>query len=157
MFAFQYTISHIGGLASMISIIGACCIILYVRGYKKDVDVIVFSALSAMCVTFLIKYILQIPRPELALLLEYDSRFPSGHATMAGVVLGLGLYYGNKIHNKTTRIVVYSLSVLWLYLVAYSRVYLGVHLPVDVVVGGGIGVLCTMLTVKIFTHLRYYR
>ncbi len=157
MFTLQLYISHIGGVISTASILAALCLFLYVQGYRKQIDTIVFSACLAMSVTYTLKYMLGVPRPLEALVLETDGRFPSGHATVAAVVMGLGVYYGSKIHRVGLRRVVYALSILWFFLIAYSRVYLGVHVLLDVVAGGLIGVVAVWVSVQVFKHLRYYR
>jgi len=157
MFTFQLYISHIGGVISTATIFAVLCLFLYVWGYRKQIDMIVLSTCLAMSVTYTLKYMLNVPRPLEALVFEHDGRFPSGHATMAAVVMGLGIYYGSKIHRVGLRRVVYMLSILWFCLVAYSRLYLGVHVLVDVVAGGLIGVVAVWVAVQVFKHLRYYR
>lgn len=142
---------------SMASILGVLCLFLYVQGYRKQVDMIVFSSCLAMFITYTLKYTLAIPRPLSALVLETDGRFPSGHATMAAVVMGLGIYYGNTIHRVGLRRAVYILSVLWFCVIAYSRLYLKVHVPIDVFAGGLIGVVSVVVAGGVFKHLRYYR
>jgi undecaprenyl-diphosphatase len=110
-----------------------------------------------MFITFVLKYTLKIPRPVYMLVAEDGYRFPSGHATMASVVMSLGIYYAyTQIKNKDVRHIVYILSVAWFLLVSYSRLYLQVHYPVDVITAGLIGVFTTYFVIKVFKHLHYY-
>jgi membrane-associated phospholipid phosphatase len=153
----QLYISNIGGIISMATILSVVCVFLYVWGYRKQLDMIVFSSCLAMFITYSIKYMLDVPRPLSALVLETDGRFPSGHATMAAVVMGLGIYFGGQIKHRSTRNAVYVVSVLWFCAVAYSRLYLGVHVPIDVLAGGLIGLGSVLVVGKMFRHLRYYR
>jgi undecaprenyl-diphosphatase len=92
------------------------------------------------------------------LVAETDPRFPSGHATMAAVVMTLVIYYSNKhIKNDYLKHFLWIVAVVWFMLVSYSRLYLHVHYPIDVIIGGIIGIIRTIATLKIFKHLHYYK
>lgn len=110
-----------------------------------------------MFVTFTLKYLLKVPRPVDMLVVETDPRFPSGHATMASVVMALVIYYSHKhIKNRYVRYFLYACAVSWFAVVSYSRLYLGVHYPIDIIVGGLIGIISSVAVLKIFKHLHYY-
>jgi undecaprenyl-diphosphatase len=157
MLAFQILVSQISGTAIMFSIIAVICVLFYVKNYKKDSLKIIFASTSAMFVTFALKYLLKVPRPVHMLVVETDPRFPSGHATMASVVMALIIYYSCKhIKNRYLRYFLYVCAISWFLLVSYSRLYLGVHYPIDIIAGGLIGILSTIIVMKIFKHLHYY-
>ena len=63
--------------------------------------------------------------------------FPSGHTQSAG---GLFLGIGRLIHRVRVRI----LCVILVLLVGFSRMYLGVHTPADVLVSLGLAILLVM-------------
>lgn len=158
MLTYQLFISSISGPFSASICILLFCIWLYGKGYRKECDIVFFSVCVAMVTTFGLKYILEIPRPVFALVIENDARFPSGHATMAAVVMSLVVYYSMlHVRNKFLRWVCCVFGVLWFCAVVYSRLYLGVHVPIDVVAGGLIGIVSTYGVVVVFRHLRYYR
>jgi len=93
-------------------------------------------------ITQIIKRIFEMPRPpvhfdDVHLLghsLTHNS-FPSGHATTCGMMALLVLYVWKGDKHQLAWFV-FTLFVL----AAYSRVYGGVHFPLDVVVGFAIGV-----------------
>ena len=83
------------------------------------------------------------PRPELVIpgihaifRLKFNS-FPSGHAAMACVFAGIMMY-----REKTWLRVFW---VLFVVLISYQRIYVGVHFPLDVLVGLAIGFLSTYI------------
>ena len=157
MLSFQIFISTISDTATMFGLSLLLAIVLFYKNYKKDFYKIFFTSTTAMCITFALKYILKIPRPVHMLVVEDGYRFPSGHAAMASVVMTLGIYYAyTKIKNKDIRHLVYILSVVWFVLVSYSRLYLQVHYPVDILASLFIGIFTTYFVIKVFHHLHYY-
>lgn len=158
MFTFQVLISKIAGPEVMLVFAIVFAIFLYKKNDTKDFYILLFTSTTAMFFTYTIKHWLKIPRPAGMLILEDGYRFPSGHATMAAVVMSLGIYYTHRyIHDKYTRYFLYLSAATWYVLVSYSRIYLKVHLPIDVLAGGIIGAVSTIVVVKIFKHLHYYK
>lgn len=157
MLNLQIFISTISGTEVIFSLALILSFVLFYYGYKKEFYETFFSSATAMCITFSLKYILKIPRPEHMLIVEDGYRFPSGHATMAGVVSALVIYFTyKKVKNKLLKYSLYLFATLWLVLVSYSRLYLQVHYLVDVVTGGFIGLLTVYVIIKIFKHFHYY-
>ena len=74
--------------------------------------------------------------------------FISGHATN---VFGLATFFALIVRNKffTFTIFLYAL------LIAYSRIYIGVHFISDVVVGAIVGVLVAMLVYSLYNRVRH--
>lgn len=158
MYAFQLWLSNIGSFYVTGMMLACICLYLFYTGKQKDFDRIFFTTFIAMGTTFAIKYMTNVPRPLEALISESDSRFPSGHATIAAVVASLGVYYVHAyVKHERVRKILYTLCALWFMLVSYSRLYLHVHVFVDVFVGGLIGVGASVFVWKLFKHLRFYK
>lgn len=92
--------------------------------------------LFTFVVNALVKGIFQIPRPEiLEHLVEADGwSFPSGHAQGAMVLWG---WLAWELKQRSSTIV----STIIILGVGFSRVYLGVHSPLDVLGGFSLGLL----------------
>lgn len=133
----------------MFAFIIIVAIILYKKKFIQDFYIVLAASTLAMATTYLLKYLLRIPRPDAMLTQAHDYRFPSGHATMAAVIMSLGIYYTyTHIHDKHLRIFFYIAAIGWYVLISYSRLYLGVHIPIDIIVGGVIGTVSAMVVVK---------
>ena len=74
--------------------------------------------------------------------LQSEKSFPSGHS-VAVFEMAFAVAYATKGHGKKWGIIAYVLAVL----VAYSRLYVGVHYPSDVICGAVIGTVCGILGV----------
>ena len=76
--------------------------------------------------------------------------FPSGHATNAASAYGGAMLW--KSSSKTLRILLGIVVVL----VPFSRIYLGVHTPQDILCGAGLGLLMMWLTLKMMRQLELH-
>ena len=111
---------------------------ILLRRWKRpddDVSLVVIAAGTALLPS-VIKLIVARPRPEFGNvrhLLTYS--FPSEHTTQAaGIYLTIAILLSRDL-SREWRAVLIGIAVLIALAVAWSRVYLGVHYPTDVVAG----------------------
>lgn len=119
-------------------------------GTYKDAGLLFFSILLTWAMVNFIKGIVAFPRPteilqgvqSLSIHGGYDS-FPSLHTAFAFAIATFVYHY-----SKSTGITLFSLAVL----VGISRIFVGVHFPIDVIVGAVIGAFVSWVVISIFKH-----
>jgi len=114
-------------------------------GYK-----LAFICLTSAAINTIIKEIVKLPRPigyegikSIRVETAEGYSFPSGHTQQSS-----SLFATLMIEFKKKWL--YFIGALGILLVGFSRMYLGVHWPSDVIGGLIIGILWTMIAIKIF-------
>jgi undecaprenyl-diphosphatase len=105
-----------------------------------------FSALSTWLITGLIKILTAIGRPITLnpMIIEKSFSFPSGHSSvmMTVAVVAYSL-------NKKLGIFLFIMAIL----VGFSRIILGVHFPIDVLIGWLLGGVVGYIFIRIFKKI----
>jgi membrane-associated phospholipid phosphatase len=93
------------------------------------------------------------PRPELwpRLITDPTFSFPSGHAVGSMIIYGFIAYILAK-ELQQYRIYIYTLASFLIFAIGFSRLYLGVHYPTDIIAGYGVSFL--WLTTCLRVNLR---
>lgn len=91
--------------------------------------------------------------PEMAGLVHFivphcgaNSSFTSSHAANH---FGLATFIAVVLHPFFRRWV--YVGYVWAFLICYAQVYVGVHYPLDILAGAGVGVGAGLLTARVFT------
>lgn len=123
-----------------VGVIALVVLDLFRRGYTHAAVCIALSTVFMMLSVTVLKEIFMIPRPAWALVSLDSYAFPSGHG--AGVMFLAGvLYYYARLVLRTRTIVIMSVLTALVFVVGASRVYLGVHTPLQVFAGYMLGAL----------------
>ena len=117
---------------------------------KKFGEYIAYSVLTSVLLNNTIKDIFKMKRPigekGIRTLREQTATgysFPSGHTQNASSFYGAMAIYLKKR-------VMHIIATIMIILVGFSRLYLGVHYPKDVIVGGILGVLTSLICYKLY-------
>ncbi|WP_349368192.1 phosphatase PAP2 family protein [Salinarimonas sp.] len=100
------------------------------------------------------------PRPELVPhgSIVYTASFPSGHSMMSATVyLTLAALVSRVLRRRRLRVYLVGLAVVLTLLVGFSRVYLGVHWPTDVLAGWTVGAVWALLASLVMLRLQLRR
>ena len=148
--------THLGdGPTVAVLCIGAAAAALAFR-QRRSAFVILASMSLAGLLSLIIKVVYARARPDasLALVETMGFSFPSGHSTMSVTLFG-ALYYWLWNHPGRMRVWVLTAFVLVVsvFLVGFSRIYLGVHYPSDVLAGFALGLACVVVATTVAHNL----
>lgn len=146
------------GSAPVIIVISFMVIALLLRNQKRIAALwfTYFTIVDAL-ITFIIKNLTQRNRPDPLerLIQQNDFSLPSGHSSSSiflyGAILVLILPH---ISSKSTRIMLIAITACWILLIGFSRMYLGVHYPTDVMAGYLLGgTLLAMYSYRVYKSI----
>lgn len=148
--SFFRVITTLANIQTALFLIATMTGILWRKHQRFLAGFVIVAMIGEESFTYIVKHLVQRIRPDrtLSLITEDSFSFPSGHAMRAIVLFGLVAYFVYKSYSSTrVRLATVSLYVLTAFLVAISRIYLGVHYPTDV--WGSILLGSSMLTLVI--------
>ena len=134
------------------------CGLIYLFGGVRAKKVVILALLAlfiSSAAVYFLKHLITEPRPFLALTnvhqlvseSEIYCSFPSGHTTSSfAVATVIGLKYSIEVLNRKLRLIYPLLA--FAAVIGFSRVYIGVHYPLDVVLGGLIGIISALVVLK---------
>lgn len=109
------------------------------------------SVLTGTALSLVLKESFHRPRPQIVPHLTDISTasFPSGHSMMSSIAyLTLAALLARAATNRRMKLYFFVVAVLLIGLIGFSRLYLGVHFPTDVLAGWCIGctwaVICSL-------------
>jgi undecaprenyl-diphosphatase len=125
------------------------------RWYSIKIPAIAISSTALM---FLLKSLFGRRRPDIPLLKEAQGlSFPSGHAFISVTFYGLLIYFIWKtVKLKWLKWTASILLALFILLIGFSRIYLRVHYPSDVLAGFTTGFLWLVISIWILDRMEKF-
>lgn len=151
------TVSHLGDTLIALGMMGVAVFLLVVWR-RRDWAVMMLLSLVPIGAGNLLKLVVGRTRPEYLLLdvAPASLSFPSGHALFAAIFGGLLVWLAEEsIQSSLIRRSVQVVLALLVLAVGWSRIYLGVHWPSDVVGGYMYGLLAVWLLTSLRRILLY--
>lgn len=137
-------ITALGGvlLRNLIAL-GAAVALLFLR-LRREAMLLILTVIGGWIAGWSVKVLVGRPRPEIVphLTEAGGASFPSGHSFNSAVVfIAIALAFATLSARQSVRLTVIGAAIAMSLAVAWSRVWLGVHFPSDVVAGwlGGAG------------------
>lgn len=142
-----YAITQMGSGGAALVVV----LVALVMKRRRLAALLAVNALAAYIVTTILKNLVARPRPaellpQIVVRLEQAAGygFPSGHTALATVLAVTLMPYTTKRYRW--------LLWLWVGLVGFSRMYLGVHAPLDVMGGFCIGIMIASISQLVILH-----
>lgn len=147
-------VTDLGGALVVVAVMLAALYLLW-KGKRWAYAVgLMVSLGGGMATSTILKALVERPRPPLFFhaIFETDYSFPSSHATAAVALYAFLAYSAWKLDLKfrSAWIVLFSVVIL---AVGFSRVYLGVHYPSDVLGGYVVGGIFAWLGIRVAKKL----
>jgi membrane-associated phospholipid phosphatase len=122
--------------------------LLWWQRYRQEAKIFAIACLGGAILNTGLKLAFGKPRPHLwpQLIAETSFSFPSGHALGSVVLYGLIAYLLVDRYSQFAKSI-YIFAAIAITAITFSRLYLGVHWPTDVIAGCGIGFLWLMICI----------
>ncbi len=132
----EITFLGTGTVVAMLAAVAA--LFLALTRQRTAAWLLLWATLGGLVLNNLLKHLFDRPRPRIFSWGTHalTTSFPSGHAMSAAAVYGtVALLAARLAARRATRVAVVAAAAVVVLLVAFSRLYLGVHYPTDVVAG----------------------
>jgi undecaprenyl-diphosphatase len=140
--------TSLGGTAILVLVVTAVGGYLIMLRQYKTLVIVLTAVIGGAILSFFLKDVFDRPRPDLVMQGAFytNPSFPSGHALLAAATyLTLGSLLARIQTRLRLKAFIILLAVVVAALVGFSRVYLGVHWPSDVLAGWTIGIVWALL------------
>jgi undecaprenyl-diphosphatase len=136
--------SRYGGPSSLVPTGILLGTVFLIRGWHRGAFLVGVTLAGAGLIDTLLKHGFGRVRP--APFFDYplpaSESFPSGHAFLSASILGgFAVLISGRIRRKLLRVVLWLVTIALILLIGFSRVYLGVHYPSDVLAGYAVAVI----------------
>jgi membrane-associated phospholipid phosphatase len=140
-------ITNTASIEAIVSATLGLAIILHLLKRRREMAILLINVGGAAIINVTLKQTFARPRPELwvPVLKETDFSFPSGHAMMSSALAFSAIYLLWRTRWRWPAIVIGTMYVL---AIGFSRLYLGVHYPTDIIGGWAI----SFIWVSIVAH-----
>lgn len=149
-------ITFLGETSVVIAITAAVVIFLFIFKKNKAYAVgFLTTIIGASGTSYILKTLVERARPDglIPAVTETSYSFPSGHATLAIALYGFLTYFLCKRYPKNSVLII-TLATLIILAIGFSRLYLGVHFPSDVIAGYLLGGIWLFIGIKITKLIR---
>ncbi|HTB97596.1 MAG TPA: phosphatase PAP2 family protein [Terracidiphilus sp.] len=128
----------LGSTPSVTLLATAACLALWFFGHWRRSILIAITAIGASLLTWVLKLSFHRARPQpfFDTKLPASFSFPSGHAFISFCLCGAAaaLLTANQ-RSRPIRLAIWTIAMSIAFAIGYSRIYLGVHYPTDVLAG----------------------
>jgi undecaprenyl-diphosphatase len=132
---------------------------LWLNHHKHSAILLIAATLGGIVLDNLLKIGFNRPRPQVFQWGTYamSSSFPSGHAMSSVIVYGTVAYLAARLQQRlASRILTMAVAAIMIVAICFSRLYLGVHYPSDVLAGVVIGLAWAAFCMAVLEAAQLY-
>ena len=135
-------ITMLGTAVVVATIVGVAGLFLWLTKHRYSTVLLLVATTGGFVINKVLKSVFDRPRPQV---FEWgahpiSSSFPSGHTMSAVIVYTTVAYLAARLHRRRwSRWLTMLAALVVIALISFSRMYLGVHYPSDVLAGATIG------------------
>lgn len=143
-------ITRIGDPHTVVPLTGVVFVFLLVKRQRMAATFFALDAAGGVALSYFLKLAFSKPRPQLweSAIEEVTYSYPSGHALGSMVIYGFLSYVFARMYPRYAA-AIYTFAVFMIVSIGFSRLYLGVHWPTDILGGYGIGFLWVMACISL--------
>ena len=142
-------ITHLGDRFTVIGFLLGAVLVFWLYGRRRTACIVLATSVLGLSLAQGVKYMVKRPRPDVAWKLAErpnEPSFPSGHSLNSMAVYGaVALTASRRLRARHLRWLVIALGLGLPLLIGFTRPYVGVHYPSDVIAGWTAGLACALL------------
>ncbi len=149
-------ITALGSFSVLGILVAGIVLHLVLTGVWRTGLLVLASVIGGTIISTVLKGWFDRPRPDLTGAVEvFTASFPSGHATVSAVTyLTIGVLLAERETRWPPRVLYVAGAIFLTGIVGFSRIYLGVHYPTDVIAGWSLGIAWALLCLVAASLLR---
>ena len=136
-------ITAMGSTVVLVMVVLAVSGFLWLQNQTRLLALLIAAMAGGTVLNALLKTTFARPRPSVVPHLRevFTFSFPSGHAALSAIVyLTIGVLLLEVVSSRASRLYCLAVAMAATFLVGFSRVFLGVHYPSDVLAGWAAGI-----------------
>lgn len=127
-------ITQLGNTVPLVVFITAAFLFFFIIKKYSQLVTIFLTTVGCGVIIIVIKEVVQRARPIDGLIVEHGFSFPSGHAFIGVCFWGVLFYlFSTLVKNRFVKMGLILFGIILALLIGFSRVYIGVHWPSDVI------------------------
>lgn len=150
-------ITNLGNVEYILPITAFLILYLLYKRQRVNAFIVTFGVGGAATANFILKHLFHRDRPAFwhSLITETGYSFPSGHAMLSSALI---LCIIAILWNTKWRIFSIIIGAIIVVLIGYSRLYMGVHYPTDIIAGWSVSAawIVIVLFITKVTSRRYH-
>jgi undecaprenyl-diphosphatase len=130
--------TDVGSVYVMPILVAVTLLAFWLYRWRRAAVILAITLLGALVLEVALKdgFHRSRPTPYFGITAPHSFSFPSGHALFSFAFFGtLAALSSARVRRRTVRVAIWAAAVLMILLIGFSRIYLGVHYPTDVIAG----------------------